>query len=96
MLNVERGFATTDGYQWAAELASLFRCKRLGGGLETFAPDGPIVNDAIDNGNYIELSVLVPYRYQFDDAGSASAAVADLTLGGDPLTLGGDQLVLGE
>jgi hypothetical protein len=67
VLNVERAFATTDGYTWAADLAKLFRAQRLGGGLETFAPDGPIVNDAIDNGNYIELAVLVPYRYQFDD-----------------------------
>jgi hypothetical protein len=70
VLNVERPLAVDEGYVWAAELAALFRCKKLGGGLETFTPDGPIINDASDNGNYIELAVLVPYRYQFNDPDS--------------------------
>lgn len=53
---------------WIPALASLFRDRDLGVGLETFTPDGPITNDANDDGAYVSFSLIVPYRYQFDDA----------------------------
>lgn len=66
VLNVERSIYEVDGYSWASVLASLFRDRKFGG-IQTFTPSGPIVNDAIQDGNLVELSVIVPYRYQFDD-----------------------------
>lgn len=67
VINAVRAVADTDGATWAATLASLFRDKSLGSGLETFTPNGPIINDAVDLGDFVELSVIVPYRYQFND-----------------------------
>lgn len=66
VINVVRAYAETDGAAWAATLASLFRDQKLGGGLQTFTPNGPITNDAIDDGDFVELAVIVPYRYQFN------------------------------
>ncbi len=66
VLNVVRGIEATDGAGWADTLATLFADRKLGGGIETFVPSAPITNDDIENGNYVELSVIVPYRYQFD------------------------------
>ncbi len=68
VLNVQRGVEWSDGAAWADELASLFRDKKLGFGIETFTPSEPIVNDTNDDGNYFSLSVIVPFRYQFNDA----------------------------
>lgn len=68
VLNVEKSIADVDGASWAATLASLFRDRKLSSGIETFTPSGPITNDAIDDGQYVEVAVIVPYRYQFDDA----------------------------
>lgn len=69
VINAARGPAQNDAEAtWAPALASLFRDRKLGGGIETFTPDGPIINDANDDGQYFSLSLIVPYRYQFDDA----------------------------
>ncbi len=68
ILNVQRGTEWSDGASWAATLASLFRDRKLGNGLETFTPSGPIVTDRNDDGHYFSLAVDVPYRYQFVDA----------------------------
>jgi hypothetical protein len=34
--------------------------------VEVFEPSPPIVNDDNEDGNYFELAVVIPYRYQFD------------------------------
>lgn len=68
VINVNRAIADTDGMSWAATLASLFRDRDITAGLETFTPNGPITNDAIDDANYVEFVIIVPYRYQFNDA----------------------------
>jgi len=50
-------------------IAAAFRGDRLKfDGVEVFEPNGPIVNDENDDGNYFEIAVIVPYRYQFDVA----------------------------
>ncbi|MCH2220045.1 MAG: hypothetical protein MK097_06945 [Dechloromonas sp.] len=50
-------------------IAAAFRGDRLKfDGVEVFEPNGPIVNDENDDGNYFETAVIVPYRYQFDVA----------------------------
>jgi hypothetical protein len=66
VLNIKTGTELADGLALADELAALFRTQKLANGLETFAPSGPIVDNSNDNGNWFELSVIVPYRYQFD------------------------------
>lgn len=75
VLNVQSGTGEaglTAALQSADQLASIFRHVNLGNGVETFAPSPPIINDANDEGNYFSLSVIVPYRAQFDDGGANS------------------------
>lgn len=65
VLNVRSNIMMTDGLGWADTLASLFREYRPGNGFETFVPSAPIINNTNDNGEWSELAVIVPYRYQF-------------------------------
>lgn len=65
VLNVKSTLALDVVLPWADTLATLFREYRPGGGFETFVPSAPIINDANDDGNWLELAVIVPYRYQF-------------------------------
>jgi hypothetical protein len=72
VVNVEKGPAEYDAAQtWLPALASLFRDKSAKdlnvAGLQTFTPAGPITNDANDDGNFVSFSLIVPYRYQFQD-----------------------------
>lgn len=69
VVNVQAGPAENDARDtWLPALASLFRDRAISSGLETFTPDPPILNDANDDGNYVSYSLIVPYRYQFNDA----------------------------
>jgi hypothetical protein len=71
VLNIRSGLDPAVFLPWADELASLFRERKFGTSgdqVETFRPSGTIVNDANDDGNWFEIAVLVPYRYQFADA----------------------------
>lgn len=67
VLNVSSGLGLDVVLPWADTLAGLFRDYKSAtvAGFETFAPSAPIINDANDDGNWFELSVIVPYRYQF-------------------------------
>lgn len=65
VLNVRSGIQLSYGLGLADDLATLFRTVRFDG-VETFAPSAPIINDQNDDGNWFELAVVVPYRYQFD------------------------------
>lgn len=67
VLNVKREIGQTQSLSWAGTLAGLFRDFKSDdvAGFETFVPSGPIVNDAIDDANWVEYAVIVPYRYQF-------------------------------
>ncbi len=69
VLNAKTGLGLPTVLAWGDELASLFRSLKPKdfGGVETFAPGGSVINDANDDGNWFELSVPIPYRYQFDD-----------------------------
>jgi hypothetical protein len=64
VLNVRSYIGLTEGLGWADTLAGIFREVKFGG-VETFTPSAPIINDANDDGNWFELAVIVPYRYQF-------------------------------
>lgn len=52
--------------QRADELRSLFRGKEFAG-VQTFAPTPPAIDDNNDDGNFLRLSIAVPY--QFDRLG---------------------------
>lgn len=68
VINVRRSVEVEDALALSDTIASIFRERDLGSGLETFAPSSGIVNDASDDANWFSLSVIVPYRYQFNDA----------------------------
>lgn len=60
-VNARRGKGVQQGLAWADELAALFRGKEFGG-IQTFAPSSPSIDDRNDAGNYFKLSVAVPYQ----------------------------------
>ncbi len=66
VLNVSRNYPIATALPWADALATLFREFRSTTvtGFETFVPSAPVINDAMDEGNWNELSIIVPYRYQ--------------------------------
>lgn len=64
VLNVRRGIGLAQGLTWADTLAGLFRDVKFDG-VETFVPSAPIVDDNTEDGEWISLAVIVPYRYQF-------------------------------
>jgi hypothetical protein len=66
VLNVRRTAEMEDALALADNLASIFRDKTFHG-IETFTTSPPIVNDTTNDGNWFSLSVIIPYRYQFDD-----------------------------
>ncbi|MCE4223401.1 hypothetical protein HCU64_06525 [Methylobacterium sp. C25] len=56
-----RAGGVADGLTLADQLAALFRGKEFGG-VQTFAPSSPAIDDRNDNGRYFILSVAVPYQ----------------------------------
>jgi hypothetical protein len=66
VLNVRRSLEMADALAMADDLASVFRDRKFHG-IESFTPSPPIVNDTSNDGNWFSLSVIVPYRYQFED-----------------------------
>lgn len=64
VLNVASGTGLDYGLVMADTLAALFRDVKFSG-VEMFEPSAPIINDQNDDGNWFELAVVVPYRYQF-------------------------------
>ena len=66
VLNVRRSMEMEDALSMADDIASAYRDQTFLG-VETFTPSPPIINDTTNDGNWFSLSVIVPYRYQFDD-----------------------------
>ena len=66
VLNVRRTTEMDAALALADSIASIFRDRKFHD-IETFTPSGAIVNDTTNDGNWFSLSVIVPYRYQFDD-----------------------------
>lgn len=66
VVNITVETALPDALAIADTVAALFREVNLGGGVQTFVPSPPIINDSIASGNWVEYAVIVPYRYQFD------------------------------
>lgn len=67
--NVKKGILPETSLPLADTIAALFRGDKLiVDSVEFFEPSPPIINDDNDDGNYYELAVVVPYRYQFNAA----------------------------
>lgn len=67
--NVPKGMMPEATLPVADAISALFRGDKLiVDHVEFFEPSPPIINDDNDEGNYYELAVVVPYRYQFDAA----------------------------
>jgi len=64
VLNVRRGIGLAQGLTWCDLLAALFREVKFAG-VQCFEPSGPIIDDNIEEGDWISYSVVVPYRYEF-------------------------------
>lgn len=65
VLNIKEGIGLAQGLEWADGLAALFRVDWIGAGIQTFAPDPPIIDDTNDQGNWFTFAVIVPFRHQF-------------------------------
>lgn len=57
----------TQALAWTDELTALFRSQQFGAsadfmGVTTYAPTSPAIEDDTDNGNYLRLSIAVPYQ----------------------------------
>ncbi|MDR7036112.1 hypothetical protein J2X36_000848 [Methylobacterium sp. BE186] len=61
VINSRRGRGVIEGLTWADELAALFRGKDFGG-VQTFAPSSPVIDDRNEEGMYFVLSLSVPYQ----------------------------------
>ncbi|WP_132254735.1 phage tail terminator-like protein [Methylobacterium segetis] len=61
VINSRRGRGVVEGLAWADELAALFRGKEFGG-VQTFAPSSPVIDDRNEEGMYFVLSLSVPYQ----------------------------------
>ena len=67
VLNVVRGVGARQGLAWADDLKWMFRAVMFDG-IATFVPDGPVIDDTIEEGNWVMYSIIVPYRYEFVSA----------------------------
>src|SRR3954467_15538734 len=64
IIAVENGSGTAKIRDWGAQLAALFRDKKIGDVI-TLAPSEPFTDDASNEGNYFVGSMVVPYTYDF-------------------------------
>lgn len=67
IVNAQRGAETAAGLTLADDLAALFRNKKFGG-VQTFAPSSPVIDDRNEEGMYFALSFAVPYQFDFTDS----------------------------
>lgn len=67
IVNAQRGAETAAGLTLADDLAALFRNKKFGG-VQTFAPTSPVIDDRNEEGMYFALSFAVPYQFDFTDS----------------------------
>jgi hypothetical protein len=69
VLHVKRGIGKEQGLEWSDTLAHMFRAVRFQDiRIQTFEPDGPIIDDASYDGNWVIYATIVPYRFEFEEA----------------------------
>jgi hypothetical protein len=64
VLNVRRGIGLAQGSEWSDDLAALFREVKFDG-VQCFETSGPIIDDTIEEGDWISYAVIVRYRYEY-------------------------------
>lgn len=71
LLNVRRdSTGRANALAWSDELATLFRGRHFGAsgdviGITTYSPSSPVIDDSVDDGNYLVLALVVPYIANF-------------------------------
>lgn len=66
VINAERGQGTSQALTWADQLATLFRSQDFGG-VKTWVPSPPTLDESNDRGSYFQISFSVPFTYDFRD-----------------------------
>ena len=66
VLNVNRGIGQAQGLVWTDQLHALFNNVKFSSALETLTPDGPIIDDNNEEGDWIAYSLIIPYRFQYN------------------------------
>ncbi|XYD07429.1 hypothetical protein R1A27_20175 [Methylobacterium sp. NMS12] len=64
VLSAVAGKGIKDPLVWIDELAALVRGKTFGG-VKTFAPSPPVIDDQNDNGGYFLLTFAVPFEHDY-------------------------------
>lgn len=83
VLNVRRGIGLAQGLIWTDQLHELFNSIRFveNAVLETLVPDGPIIDDNNEEGDWIVYSVIIPYRYQYKSEPPVTLAASGAAAG---------------
>lgn len=64
VLNVKRGIGQGQALIWSDSLKAIFRESKFDG-VNTHEADGPIVDDTIEDGNWVGYSIEVHYHFEF-------------------------------
>ena len=67
VLNVRRGIGQSQGLEWSDSLAALFREVTFDG-VQCFETSGPIIDDTIEEGDWVSYAIIVRYRYEYTTA----------------------------
>jgi hypothetical protein len=67
VLNTERGEGIAQTLTWADQLAALFRDQSFGG-IRSGTPSPPTIDDSNDRGSFFQVSLSVPFTYDFREA----------------------------
>lgn len=64
VLAVDKGSGGAEWRQWMEDLRGLFRGTQFGG-VSTWAPSSPVLDDRNQDGGFYKLSIAVPYYFDF-------------------------------
>lgn len=67
VLNVKRGIGQRQALIWSDGIKEIFREQSFDG-VHTHEADGPIVDDTIEDGNWVGYSIEVHYHFEFVSA----------------------------
>lgn len=67
VLNVKRGIGQRQGIIWSDALKEIFRESSFDG-VHTHEVDGPVIDDTIEDGNWVSYSSSIHYHFEFVSA----------------------------
>lgn len=67
VLQIKRGIGQRQGLIWSDALKAIFR-ETYFDGVHTHEADGPVVDDTIENGNWVMFSSSIRYHFEFVSA----------------------------